>query len=96
MKILAIEKEIPGLKKDDFRPYLKPEAARVWELQQAGIIREIYFTEDSHYAVIILECSNANEAKDVLSSLPLVNAGLIEFEILPLMPYEGFARLFGE
>ena len=96
MKILAIEKEVPSPENDDFRPYLKPEAARVWELQQAGIIREIYFTKGSHYAVIILECSNVNETKEVLSSLPLVKAGLIEFEVLPLMPYDGFARLFGE
>jgi hypothetical protein len=29
----------------------------------------------------------------VLSGLPLVNAGLIAFELIPLVPYSGFSRL---
>jgi hypothetical protein len=43
MKILAMEIETPGSEDEDFRPYMKPEAKRVWELHQAGVIREIYF-----------------------------------------------------
>ena len=34
------------------------------------------------------------EAQQVLASLPLVQAGLITFEVIPLVPYPGFARLF--
>jgi hypothetical protein len=29
-----------------------------------------------------------------LGTLPLVKAGLISFELMPLVPYPGFARLF--
>ncbi len=36
------------------------------------------------------------EARQALETLPLVQAGLIEFQILPLIPYDGFARLFGD
>jgi len=32
----------------------------------------------------------------VIDSLPLVAAGLIDFDLVPLKPYPGFARLFAE
>jgi hypothetical protein len=41
MKILALEKEIPGVTGDQFQPHLRAEAARVWELLQASVLREI-------------------------------------------------------
>ncbi len=96
MKILAIEKETAGVKDEQFRPYLKPEAARVWELYQAGIIRELYFSQDQHNTVLILECGSTAEASQLLGTFPLVEQGLITFELIPLVPYTGFARLFVE
>jgi muconolactone delta-isomerase len=94
MKILCIEKEVPGVKEEDYGPYLKAEALRAWELFQQGIVRELYFTQEDHSAVLMLECSSADEAEEVLNSLPLVKEGLIKFNIVPLIPYPGFARLF--
>lgn len=95
MKILAIEKDVPGIAPSQFKPYLRDEALRVWELYQAGVIREVYFRQETPDAVLVLECANAAEAGRVLDSLPLVKAGLVTFELLPLIPYPGFARLFG-
>lgn len=94
MKILAIEKEITGVKEKDYKPHLKPEAMKAWELYQQGIIRELYFTEPDHSAVLVLECKDADEATKYLTTLPLVKQGLIKFDVLPLIPYPGFARLF--
>ena len=94
MKILAMEVESENVKSEQYQPYLKAEARRVWELYQNGLICELYFRADRPEAVLILECKDANEARQVLSSLPLVDAGLISFEISPLVPYPGFARLF--
>ena len=96
MKILALEKETPGATGEQFHPHLRAEAARVWELYQAGVLREIYFSQDRHEAVLILECQGAEEAHQVLGTLPLVREGLITFEVTALIPYSGFARLFGE
>ena len=94
MKILAIEKEVTGIKEDDYKPFLKHEALEVWNLYQEGIIRELYFTETDNSAILILECKDADEANKYLNTLPLVKEGLIKFDILPLIPYPGFARLF--
>jgi muconolactone delta-isomerase len=95
MKILALEREIPGVKDEEFTPtILKAEAKRAWDLYQAGVIRELYFRQDRQEAVLMLECENMEEAKSVLATLPLVKAGLINFELIPLIPYDGFHRLF--
>lgn len=96
MKILAMEVEAAGIKPEQYGPHLKAEARRVWELYQAGTIRELYFRADRSEAVLILECADVHEAQQTLESLPLVQAGLISFEVIPLVPYPGFARLFGE
>jgi len=96
MKILAMEIETQGAKPGQYTPHLKAEAGRVWELYQSGTIRELYFRADRSEAVLILECADVNEAQQTLQSLPLVQAGLITFEVIPLVPYPGFARLFGD
>jgi hypothetical protein len=96
MKILAIEKEIPGFLPKDFAPYLKKEALQVWQLHQAGVIREMYFRADEHSAVLMLECESVATAQTFLDILPLVQEELITFEIIPLAPYSGFERLFAK
>ena len=96
MKILAFEVEKTGLCAADFAPYLKDEAHRAWELQQAGVIRELYFRADQHTAVLMLDCPTLADAQAALNTLPLVERGLITFDLMPLIPYDGFARLFAE
>jgi hypothetical protein len=96
MKILAMEVETEGVKPEQFAPHLTAEARQVWELYQDGTMRELYFRADRPEAVLILECKDVMEAREKLDSLPLVRAGLIRFEIIPLVPYPGLARLFKE
>lgn len=96
MKILALEFEQPGATVEDFNRLARSEAAKAWELYQAGVIRELYFRQDRPEAILILECTDANEAEAALATLPLVKEGLITFDIIPLAPYPGFARLFGD
>jgi hypothetical protein len=95
MKILAIEKEIPGIADELFTPKIKKdEALRVWDLYQAGALRELYFRGDWPGAVLMLECTDIEEAKALLETLPLVKENLITFDVIPLIPYPGFSRLF--
>jgi len=94
MKILAIENEYEGKSSDDFKPYLKDEAAAVWELYKKNFIREIYFRKYKTSAVLMLECESVEAAESILAELPLVKEELIYFEIIPLVAYPGFERLF--
>ena len=96
MRILALEKDRPGASTSDFLPHRQAEARAVWDLLQAGIIREIFFRDDRPEAVMLLEAASAGEAQAALVQLPLVRAGLIEFEVIALRPYPGLSRLFAE
>jgi hypothetical protein len=94
MKILALEREVVGLSESEYQPYLRAEALRAWELHQAGVIRDLYFRADAPSAVLVLECRDIDEATSALGTLPLVEQGLIQFDLVPLRPYPGFERLF--
>ncbi len=96
MKILAIEKEVPGIADEQYLPYLEAEARAVWKLYQNGAIREFYFRSDRTEAVLVLESADMEEARTVLASLPLVKNHMIDFELIPLKPYPGFERLFSQ
>jgi hypothetical protein len=95
MKILALEKDVPGITGEAFtEKILKEEALVAWKLYQAGKIRELYFRQDKHAAVLILEAQSLDEARATTEQLPLVRDRLIDFELIPLAAYPGFARLF--
>jgi hypothetical protein len=66
MKILAIECELPRATDEHFQQHAKADARKVWELIQAGIVREIYLRADKNEAVLILECSSVREAEAML------------------------------
>ena len=96
MKILTIEFEREPVAWKEIDPaLLKAEARHIFDLQQAGLIRQIHFTADTKRAVIEWEADTLDEVKTEINSFPLVQAGLIDFEYFPLAPYTGFNRLFG-
>jgi muconolactone delta-isomerase len=96
VKVLALERKPAGVAPDASDADYRAEARRVWELQQAGLLREIYFRADATQAVLVLECGDLDEARDVVESLPLVKVGAIDFELIPLVPYPGLRRLFDD
>jgi len=94
VKILALEHELPNAKNEGFQKYAKDEARKVWELVQAGVIRESYFRADRSEAVLVLECQTVDEAQEAFSTLPYFGNQLITFELIPLKAYPSFERLF--
>jgi len=100
MKIIALEKAVSGVKPDQFAPFAVAEARAAWELYQAGIVREMYLRKDLELnqnwlaAVLILECEDVSQARQALNRLPLVEKGLIAFDVYALTPHNHFAKLF--
>jgi hypothetical protein len=94
MRIVALEVDIADDRADLFPDLAAAEAARLWTLVQAGVVRETFFRSDRSEAVLILECADLDEARAKLATLPFVQEGLIRFELIGLRPYPGFARLF--
>ncbi len=94
MKILAIDKHLPGATPDKIKLLLKHEVLHSWGLQKQDVIRELYFRTDKAGVVLMLECQNIEEAQKILTEFPLVKAGLIEFECMSLGYFKPFELLF--
>jgi muconolactone delta-isomerase len=96
MKLLALDHLLPSATEEKIYPHIKEEAAKAWELHKAGVFREMYFRTDRGGAVLILECTDVAEARKVLDTLPLVKAGLVDFDIIPLGPFMPLSTLFAK
>lgn len=95
MKILAISKEPQPVKWELYEELLRTEAQTLHQLYLENKVREFYFTSGGD-AVLILECASEEEALTTLQKLPLVDHGLITFEVTELAPYTGFSRVMSE
>ena len=96
MKILALDKILPGATEEKIKPLLQQEARHAWESYLKEIVREIYFRKDRPGAVLVLECASVGEARNYIDELPLVKAGLVDFELIPLGPFIPFGALFAQ
>jgi hypothetical protein len=96
MKVLALGRDTAPADDPRFAEVRPAEARRAWELYQADVLREIYFRADRPNGVLVFEVPDLVAARAAIDSLPLVAAGLIDFDLVALKPYPGFARLFAE
>jgi hypothetical protein len=44
--------------------------------------------------MLVFECDDVTEAERLVATLPMVEAGLLDFELIPLRPFMGFRELF--
>ena len=95
MQILAISKAQEGTTPEKVRPHMEEEVKHTLEAYLDGKFRNFWFKVDGPGIVIMLESSNAEEARNVLNELPLVAAGLIDFDVIPLQPLKPLGTLIG-
>jgi hypothetical protein len=97
VKVLAIGHARSGVRWEHVAPYVGVEARRVWELYETDRVREIYLRADRRPGVVlVLESDDLAEAEQLVAALPMVEAGLLDFEVIPLRPYMGFRELFAD
>ncbi len=94
MKILCLDRPQPGASFEKYQPHLLNEVRHTWQSYKQGIVRDIYFRQDRPGVAIFLECASTEEALKALADLPLVKAGLIQFEAIPLGPFVNWELLF--
>lgn len=94
MKILRLDRPLPGATFEKYQPYLRDEVRHSWQTYKKGLIREIYFRQDRPGVAILMECGSVEEAKKALAEFPLAKAGLIDFEAIPLGPFLNWETLF--
>jgi muconolactone delta-isomerase len=92
MKVFAIAFPTEGTTFEQMMPVLGEEARRAWDLQRADVFREVYLRTDDLGAVVVLEADSVDGARDTLATLPMVQAGLVNFDVVvsagAFQPYE--------
>lgn len=93
MQILAIDKIQEGVTPAMMQLHLPQELAATIKLYLQEKIRTFYFRKDRVGVVFIMECENIEEAKDTLATLPMVQEGLLDFDLIPIGPLMPLGRL---
>jgi hypothetical protein len=95
VKVLAIGHPRSGVRWEHIAPYVGEEARSVWERYEIGQVREFYLRADHQPGVVLIfESDDMTEVEQLVAALPMVEAGLLEFEVIALRPYTGFRELF--
>jgi len=95
MKILVLPRRRAGAPVEAFQPHVAAEIQAVWDLYAQGICREFYARADQPGpAVLTLECASIEAAQAALATLPMVELGLLELDLVPLAPFTHLNQLF--
>ncbi|WP_072218225.1 muconolactone Delta-isomerase family protein [Leptolyngbya sp. NIES-2104] len=94
MQFLILFRVVTGTPMDQVFALVKEESARNWEFYAAGLFRQSFYFDDYSGAVILAEANTQDEVEMATQSFPMVKAGLLTVEVIPLRPYIGIAQLF--
>jgi hypothetical protein len=94
VQYLIIKSDIGEIDWNTHDYVLRKEARYVWDLTIKGIVRHIWFTQETKDAILIIETESEQKAIEIMKNAPLVSEGLLKFEIFGLQAYTGFERLF--
>ena len=91
---LVITHDKPNVNWKEQEQLLKQEAKVLWDLQKKGIIRSIWFTKNTREVILIIEAEDTIRTKEIINTFPLVKECLITYDIVELVAYDGYERLF--
>jgi hypothetical protein len=74
----------------DFVGRVDSEIAQARVLYGHGFIRQIWHRGDVPGGCLLIEAESEAHVRERLNTLPLVQAGMLEVSIIPLVPYAGF------
>ena len=95
-KVLAIGR-LTARGTSDARGQIMPSEVReTVRLYLGGKIDQWYFRSDGSGVVFIMNLTDPVEVRELLEKLPLGQAGMMEFELIPLSPLKPLALLLGE
>lgn len=95
MQILAISKLLKGATQDKIAQHGANEVKHTLEAYLDGKIRNFWFQTKKPGVVFILECTDEEEARQTMDEMPLVVAGLMDVDLIPLEPLKPLGVLIG-
>ncbi len=94
MKALVLMRIADGRSPADLKPHALAENQAIWRLYLGGIVRDMHMRQDTVGAAFTLEVADADEAHRIVGALPMVEAGLLAAEVIPLGPVRPLENLF--
>jgi hypothetical protein len=91
---IAIIDVVPGAPLEKLRAALPNELRDSWKLFATGTIQEAWAAESSTRVVFVLESADAVHAATEVAGLPLVQAGLLAYQLIDLRPFSNWSLLF--
>jgi len=95
MQILAISKLKEGVTPGSIGTVGADEIKHTVESYLDGKIRSFWFQVNRPGVVFILESKDEDEARQVMDELPLVVAGFMDVDLIPLQPLTPLGTLIG-
>jgi hypothetical protein len=92
-EVMAMTSLKPGVARPDVMKFVEEEVRVAVQLYLDGKIDQWYTRSDGKGAVLFLRCITVEEARAVLAALPLVKAGYIDVEYIPVGPFSGLRVL---
>jgi hypothetical protein len=95
-RILALGRLTNGTTRDKVMPVMRQEVRDTVKLYLAGKLDQWFFRRDQPGVVFLLNVSSVDEARTLLEKLPLGEAKLMEFDLIPLGPLAPLGLLLQE
>ncbi len=95
MQFLAISKSKEGTTEEAVTPHFLEEVKETLNLYLLEKIRNFYYRKDQKGVIFHLDADSEKEAKEILSQLPLVRKGFVEYEFIPIGPLLPIGLLTG-
>lgn len=96
MKILAIDKVMPDATPDKVKETFMDEVNYTVKMYLADVVREMYFRQDRSGTILMLEAPSLEDARSLINKMPMVQEGLIDYELIPVGPFVPLALLLDE
>jgi hypothetical protein len=91
MQFLAIcRRRIESFPAADLEEVLGPEADAIRAAYAGGAIRDVRSRGDVPGTVMFLEAVDVEAAWALVESLPLFQRGMLDADVIPLLPFRGF------
>jgi muconolactone delta-isomerase len=91
MQFLAISKRLDTkFAPTDLAVLAEDEFERGRALYAQGFIRQIWHRADTPGACLLVEAESGQQVREMLSTLPFFQAGILDILVIPLKPYAGF------
>ncbi len=95
MQILAISNIKEGATREKVGQHGADEVKHTLGAYLDGKIRNFWYQKNRPGVVFILESKDEAEARSVVDELPLVVAGVVDFDLIPLQPLQPLGALIG-